>query len=264
MNNLEMLKWQVEMGADEAISESPTDNFAVKKPNPATTNKTQAPNPEPQALNPEYQTTTPKDASTKARGLADSCNTLEELKSAVLNFDGCSIKKTATNTVFSDGNPKSEVMFIGEAPGAQEDIEGIPFCGASGKLLDNMLEWIGLKRAENYYISNTIFWRPPGNRKPTPEEIMTCRPFVEKHIALIKPKLIILIGGTATTALLDTKTGITKLRGKYFNYSNTYLEREIPVGVIFHPSYLLRSPGQKRHTWQDLLSIKAKLVELNA
>jgi DNA polymerase len=147
-------------------------------------------------------------------------------------------------------------MFVGEAPGADEDRQGVPFCGVSGQLLDKMLSFIGLARSENFYITNTLFWRPPGNRQPTPEEIEMCRPFVEKHIALVNPKLLVLVGGTATKAVLNETRGITRLRGQAFTYRNGYLDREIPVRVIYHPSYLLRTPTAKKQTWADLLDIR--------
>lgn len=134
-----------------------------------------------------------------ARTLADSANTLEDLRNSLMNFNGCGLKKLATNTVFSDGNPRSPIMFIGEAPGSNEDFQGIPFCGESGKLLDNILASINISRKDNAYITNTVFWRPPANRQPTQEEIDICRPFIEKHIALINPKLIVLIGNVAAT-----------------------------------------------------------------
>lgn len=266
MNNIELLKFQIEMGADENIGNQPINNLIAKEkrsPLPTTKPIQNSPvMPASPAIIGSNTLASPQKAAEEARALADACKTLAELEKAVRAFDGCSIKKTATNTVFCDGNPKSDIMFIGEAPGAQEDIEGIPFCGESGKLLDNMLKWVGLTRKDNFYITNTIFWRPPGNRKPTPEETAICKPLVEKHIALINPKLLVLVGGTATTALLDTKLGITKLRGKFHEYTNSYLDKTIPVGILFHPSYLLRSPGQKRYAWQDLLSIKHKLEEL--
>lgn len=263
MDNLQLLKWQLEMGADESIDDSTTNQLKKTKPTPALPVEKQK---ETTKVAPAEiklsNSVSPAGAAAEAKAIADKCKTLDELKKEVMNFEGCSIKKTATNTVFADGNPKSDLMFIGEAPGAQEDIEGIPFCGASGKLLDNMLKFADFSRKDNFYITNTIFWRPPGNRKPTPEEINICKPLVEKHISLISPKLLVLIGGTATTAFLDTKTGITKLRGKYFDYTNTYMDKTIPLGVLFHPSYLLRSPGQKRFAWQDMLSIKNKLTNL--
>ena len=185
------------------------------------------------------------------------------LKKAVESFDGISLTKTATNTVFSDGQKDAEIMLIGEAPGAEEDAQAIPFCGASGQMLDSMLSHIGLSRKENFYITNTLFWRPPGNRRPTPEELAICLPFVEKHIALIDPKIIILVGSTAVSALIDTKEGITKIRGKYFDYQNEYLKNPIKTTPIFHPSYLLRSPGQKKFAWLDCLNIRKYIKDNN-
>jgi uracil-DNA glycosylase family 4 len=201
----------------------------------------------------------PSDAIKAAKALADSCTTLAELEKSVREFDGIALKKTATNTVFADGVASAKVMLIGEAPGAEEDEQGIPFCGASGQMLDQMLGLIGLSRKENFYITNTIFWRPPGNRRPTPEEMAICRPFVEKHIALINPALLILVGGTAVAALHDPRVAISKVRGTFFPYNATELETEISTTAIFHPSYLLRSPGQKRIAWHDLLTIRARL-----
>jgi uracil-DNA glycosylase family 4 len=187
----------------------------------------------------------------------DLCNSLEDLRKLVENFDGCELKKSAQNTVFADGNPSSQIMFIGEAPGANEDEQGIPFCGQSGKLLDNIIAAIGLTREKNAYITNTVFWRPPANRKPTNEEIAMCRPFVKKHIALIKPKLIILVGSTAVESLLEIDTPITKLRGTYFDYTNEFLGgKTIRTTAIFHPSYLLRQPAHKKTMWFDILKIK--------
>ncbi len=182
--------------------------------------------------------------------------TLESLKTAVMNFDGCDLKKTATNIVFADGAPDAKIMLIGEAPGAEEDETGIPFCGDSGKLLDNMLASIGLSREKNVYITNTIFWRPPANRRPTKEEIELCRPFVEQHIALIKPRLLILVGSTAVTALLGPKFEITKIRQEYYAYNNAYLSESIATTALFHPAYLMRQPSQKKQAWYDLLKIK--------
>ncbi len=191
-----------------------------------------------------------------SRELADSANTIAELREIVMNFDGCELKKLATNTVFADGNPKAKIMLIGEAPGASEDAQGIPFCGDSGKLLDKMLASIGLSRESNAYITNTIFWRPPANRQPTTEEIEICRPFVEKHIALIDPALIILVGSTAATSLLGNNAGISKIRQEYYQYTNQYLQKPITTTALFHPAYLLRQPMQKKTTWYDLLKIQ--------
>lgn len=181
---------------------------------------------------------------------------LEELKKQVQNFDGCDLKKTAINTVFGDGVADAKIMLIGEAPGATEDQEGIPFCGDSGKLLDNMMASIGLSRKSNIYITNTIFWRPPANRRPTPEEVEACRPFVEKHIAIIKPKLLILVGSTAVTSLLGDHLQISRIRQEYYSYKNDYLDEPIVTTAIFHPAYLMRQPMQKKTSWHDLLKIR--------
>ncbi|MCC8406502.1 MAG: uracil-DNA glycosylase [Rickettsia endosymbiont of Sceptobius lativentris] len=200
------------------------------------------------------------DNITLARSLADKANNIEELKESLLNFNGCELKKFATNTVFGDGNLEAKIMLIGEAPGSTEDLKGIPFCGESGNLLDNMLHAIGISRKNNAYITNTVFWRPPANRQPTLEEVDICRPFVEKHIALINPKLIILVGSTAATSLLGKNSGITKIRQEYYFYTNKYLSAPIQTTAIFHPAYLLRQPMQKRTSWYDLLKIKEYLV----
>lgn len=241
-----LLKWYNQMGVDEIISEIPGQ---LNKPLTKSLNNNQL-KETPASF--EYGSTLAKEA----RILADKCQTLAELREALEHFDGLSIKKTATNLVFADGNPKADIMAIGEAPGANEDEEGIPFCGASGKLLDLILASINLKRADNLYITNSIFWRPPGNRKPTPEENEVCLPFVEKHIALINPKLILLVGSTSASALLNSTETISRLRTKFYEYNNIYLKSPIPTAVIFHPSYLLRQPLQKKTVWFDLLKIK--------
>ena len=197
------------------------------------------------------------EAIAEARALADGATTLAELESAIRSFNGCSLKKTATNTVFAQGVAESRLMFIGEAPGADEDRQGVPFCGPSGQLLDKMLSFIGLDRAKNFYITNTLFWRPPGNRQPTEQELEICRPLVEKHIALVRPKILVLVGGTATKSILGDGRGITRLRGQIFQYKNAYMPEPVPVHVIYHPSYLLRQPLAKKQCWADLLALKA-------
>ncbi len=190
----------------------------------------------------------------------DSCSDLSKLYCLVKNFTKCDLKKNATNTVFSDGNPNSNIMLIGEAPGVNEDLEGIPFCGASGKLLDKMLAAIDLDR-NKVYITNMVFWRPPGNRQPTFNEIEICRPFVEKHISLVSPKLIVLVGGIAATSMLNSDFGISRLRGRFYDYTNQYLgHNSIKAIAIFHPAYLLRQPKQKRLAWEDLKLIKSYLI----
>ena len=183
---------------------------------------------------------------------------LEELEKLIKNSDICSLKKNANKTVFADGNPLSKIMLIGEAPGAEEDKYGKPFVGKAGELLDKMLNSIELDR-NKVYISNIIPWRPPGNRNPTDEEILQCLPFIQKHIEIINPSILILLGTIASKALLITNLGITKLRGKWHEYNNLGLSDSIPVRTLFHPAFLLRSPSYKRQTWDDLLEIKRKL-----
>lgn len=192
----------------------------------------------------------------------DSCNTLSKLYEHMLSFDGCALKETATNTVFADGNPKSDIMVIGEAPGADEDAVGKPFVGASGKLLDKMFAAIGLSRQDNLYISNIIPWRPPFNRNPSPEEIDACLPLIEKHIELIAPKIIVLVGGIACKALLRTTDGISKVRGRLVEYKNLASGACVPAFAIYHPAYLLRSPGQKRQAWDDLKALRDIISDL--
>jgi uracil-DNA glycosylase family 4 len=191
----------------------------------------------------------------KAQDLANKATNLVELKQAIENFDGCNLKKMATNTVFSDGNSNSKIMLIGEAPGNNEDLQGIPFCGDSGKLLDEMFKSINLTR-DQFYITNTIFWRPPGNRKPTPEELAICKPFVDRHIQLINPKLIILIGATAMSSIINNHEPISKIRGKFLDFAPDYLEQKIKLMAIFHPSYLMRQSNKKKIAWMDMLTIQ--------
>tara|TARA_B100000965_G_scaffold359923_1_gene340298 strand:- start:84 stop:836 length:753 start_codon:yes stop_codon:yes gene_type:complete len=181
---------------------------------------------------------------------------IEELKSHMANFKGCELYKSSTNMVFSDGNPSSKIMLIGEAPGHDEDIQGKPFVGRSGKLLDKMLEAIELNR-EKVYIANIIPWRPPNNRRPTEEEIEICLPFIKKHIELINPKVLMLLGSTATFALLKNSEGITKIRGKWVELNLDNIS--IPTLPTFHPAFLLRQPAQKKHVWEDLKSLKKRV-----
>lgn len=172
-------------------------------------------------------------------------STIDELKNAVLNID-CNLKKTARNTVFSDGDPNSKIMIIGEAPGQDEDEQGKPFVGQSGQLLNNMLLSVGIKRSD-VYISNIVFWRPPGNRAPSIDEISLCMPYVENHINLVQPKVLLLLGGVSVKSILNTNESISKLRGQ----KNSYLG--IETIATFHPAYLLRSPGQKSVAFKDFI-----------
>lgn len=196
-----------------------------------------------------------------ARSLAESAKTIAELRAAVEAFEGCALKKTARNTVFSDGLAGAPILLIGEAPGKDEDEQGRPFVGRSGQLLDRMLAEIGLSRSTNLLISNTIFWRPPGNRDPTQGEIVACLPFVERLIALSQPKLLILAGKAAAHTVLKREDGVLKLRGRRLSYA---AEGIPPVNamVMLHPAYLLRQPQQKRLAWADLLLAETWLGEL--
>lgn len=242
----EALKWYAEMGIDQTIDPSKT-NFQTKDDTVKS-----------QFINPTITKNEDVISEMESRSLADKASSLEELKSIVMSFNLCNLKKTALNTVFADGiSENTKYMLIGEAPGASEDEQGIPFCGASGNLLDNIIESIGMSRKENTYISNSVFWRPPANRRPTDEEIAICRPFVEKHIALIKPDLLILVGATAVAALLGKQFQISKIRQEYYDYTNKYLNHPIKTTAIFHPAYLLRQPAQKRSMWYDLLKIQS-------
>ena len=196
------------------------------------------------------------EAAAEAARLAEGAKTLDELIAAIEGFEGSPVKATANRTVIFDGNPDSGVMIIGEAPGAEEDRQGKPFVGAAGRLLDQMLAAIGLDR-DHAYITNVFFWRPPGNRTPTPQEIALCQPFVRRHVELVRPKAILAMGGTSAKSLFDTDTGITRLRGQWKDVA--YGTVTVPTLASFHPAYLLRQPAQKRLSWEDLLAFKARV-----
>jgi uracil-DNA glycosylase family 4 len=195
----------------------------------------------------------------QAKKSAAAAQNLVELRKAVENFDGCNLKKMATNTVFADGNPASKVMVIGEAPGNHEDLQGIPFCGDSGKVLDEMFRAINMTRQENFYITNVIFWRPPGNRRPTDEELAICRPFVERHIQLLNPEVLVLVGATSMTAVLGIHDPVSKIRGEFMDFAPQFLPRKIKTFTIFHPSYLMRQPAKKKVAWLDMLALEGFL-----
>lgn len=192
----------------------------------------------------------------RAKKSAQAAKNLAELRKAVENFDGCNLKKMATNTVFCDGNSNSKIMVIGEAPGNHEDLQGIPFCGDSGKVLDDMFRAINLTRQENLYITNVIFWRPPGNRRPTEEELAICRPFVERHIELMNPEVLVLVGATSMSAVLGITEPVSNIRGKFMDFAPKFLSQKIKTFTIFHPSYLMRQPMKKKVAWQDMLALE--------
>jgi len=196
------------------------------------------------------------EAETGARRIARAANTLIELETALLDFDGCGLKSTATKLCFYRGAAQADVMFIGEAPGRDEDLAGKPFVGRAGQLLDKMLAAIGLSEA-NVHITNIVYWRPPGNRTPTPQEALSCRPFLERQIELVAPKMLVAVGGSAAKEVLGATEGIMRLRGKWRDV--TIGERKIPAIATLHPAYLLRTPAAKQLAWMDLLQIKSKL-----
>ncbi|WP_394689992.1 uracil-DNA glycosylase [Hoeflea sp.] len=195
-----------------------------------------------------------------ARALAAAANSIEELRAALEGFTGCNLRHSAKSLVFADGNPDADVMFIGEAPGREEDLQGTPFVGRAGQLLDRMLAAIGLDR-DKAYITNMIPWRPPGNRTPAPHEIELCRPFIERHVTLAAPKIVVMLGNVASKSLLNTDKGILSLRGGWMEYISG--ETAIPAMPTLHPAYLLRNPAQKRLVWADLLSLQKRFEEVN-
>lgn len=290
---LSALRWQVDAGADEAIADQPIDRFVAPPPivtqtsDPAVkqierpriapgTAESQMPplvtaklaphsireRTERVSYAPPPLTGQAPNEGPSAHALAAAATTIEELRAALNRFEGCALKRTATNLVFADGNPQARVMVIGEAPGADEDRQGLPFVGVSGQLLDRMLGAIGLERKSNVYVSNVLFWRPPGNRSPSPAEIAACLPFVERHIELVDPAILVLVGGIAAKTLLARQEGIMKLRGRWFGYETPRMSHPIPTIATFHPAYLLRSPGQKREAWRDMIEIQHKINEL--
>jgi DNA polymerase len=245
---IEALHWQVVNGADEAIGNEPRNHL---QPQPS-------PLPEPAKPPMAQPVATAPIAATAA--LAEAAATLEDLRTAIAAFDGLDVKHTATRLVFADGNPAARVMIVGEAPGSDEDRQGKPFVGVSGQLLDKMLAAIGLTR-ETVYITNVLNWRPPGNRKPTPQEVALSLPFLHRHIELIDPKLILLVGDSAAKALTGRSEGITRLRGRWLEIrlENGKTYRAMPT---FHPSFLLRAPAQKREAWHDFLSLANEVKQI--
>ena len=275
--DFQALAWYVDHGVTEALCETPQDRTKIEESPPPLT-QSSAPGmagmmqrheaqgaPEPQAS----RFLGKSDAYEEAVKLAAQANTLEELFNAIHEFDGLAIKKTAYNTVFADGNPKANIMLVGEAPGADEDRQGKPFVGVSGQLLDKILSCIGLDRTEenpekSVYISNVINWRPPGNRTPNEAETHVSLPFIERHIQLVKPKILILCGGIAAKSLLGSNNSISRLRKTWHDYKpQTEALKQgaesIPAIATYHPSYLLRTPSQKKAVWQDMLEIAEKI-----
>lgn len=269
--NLEaLLDFYLASGVDCALDETPHDRFDDMKAARARhlasqTTKQQVTKPvasqatthPPQR--PQISQTLPDAATLQdARNLAEQAENLEALRATLDTFNGCNLKRTAKNLVFGDGNPKARIMFVGEAPGRDEDIQGLPFIGRSGELLNRMLEAIGLSREDDVYIANVVPWRPPGNRTPTPQETELCRPFIDRQIALVNPDILVPLGGASAKQLLQTTDGILKLRGKVRPFK--LAGREIEAIATLHPAYLLRQPAQKRLAWQDFLKIRKHLL----
>ena len=252
---IELLRWHFSIGVDETIGVSPVNRFSLAK---------EAANSMSPLFGAEkqnslvYRTHASTELVKVAIDLASQASDVFALLNALKNFEGCGLKKTATNLVFFEGNPLADIMLIGEAPGAQEDRQGVPFAGPRGTLLDKMLLSIGVKRSETM-LSNTVFWRPPGNRSPTEQETAICLPFIKRLIELVHPKILIILGGPASKLLLAEGRGIGRLRGRWFNYKAEALKNSIDTIVMFHPDSLLKTPSQKHAAWQDLLAIKEKL-----
>ena len=279
---IENLIWQIEAGIDECIVEKPQNRFIEPKEGIDLQKVEQTDNKliqetivhdeisRDQALSgkensnrslpkpPKSNNSAPERAVVAAVTISSMVNSIPDLESAVNEFDDCILKNTAINTVFADGNPSARIMFIAQVPGADEDRKGIPFAGPDGQLLDKMLASIGIDR-DNCYMTNIVYWRPPGDREPTANEIAICIPFAERHIELVSPEILILLGGPASRSLLGMKEGITKIHGQWFEYSTSKMASPIQTMPLYHPNNLLSAPAHKKDVWQDLLKIKHRL-----
>lgn len=258
------LQWHIDNGVETPIADSPVNR--VNPPVPAQAPAASVPRAAAAPMQESFAL-----QRQKAIEAAKACHTLEDLQSAIRGYDGLEVKRTATNMVFADGHPSARVMVIGEAPGADEDRQGLPFVGVSGQLLDKMFECIGLSRKsadpkQALYISNILNWRPPGNRTPTENEIALALPFIERHIAIVKPEFLILAGAVAAKSVLNMDQSISKLRGKFYTYkavtpgiAEGLGDAQTKILPTYHPSFLLRTPVQKRKAWQDLLMLQKAL-----
>ncbi len=278
------LEWHILHGADEMLLDEPQDRTKLPEIQKMVQQEANAPDPmKPMnAVLPEkfmankvlsFQDSSAQEdmmgaaqAIEEAQKIASECESLEALQAAIEDFSGLSVKKTASNIVFADGNPKSDIMVIGEAPGADEDIQGKPYVGEGGQLLDKILACIDLDRGseeaeKSVYLSNVLNWRPPGNRTPSASEMNISRPFIERHIALVQPKILLICGGVAAKVLLRSDETISKMRGKFHDYAMMGAQ-SIPAMVTYHPDYLLRTPAQKKAVWADMLMFREKLKNL--
>lgn len=261
----DLLAFYLEAGVDCALSEVPVNRLSEsaieERPVESATPRaplqraTSAPPPRAEII------AAPDAAIESARALAPKAASLEELRSLLEAFDGCALKTTATKLVFADGNPKARLMLVGEAPGRDEDIQGLPFVGRSGKLLDLMLAAVGLNRT-SVYIANIVPWRPPGNRDPSPQETQMCLPFIKRQIELVDPDILVCLGKPSSQAVLELKDGIMKTRGRWHTYDTG--KRKIRAMATFHPAFLLRQPSSKRLAWQDMRAAKKALDEASA
>ena len=291
-----ILRWYVEMGVDVAVGDTPRDHFAeaaakaaapppqrvvqempaesgepVQRRPPSPSGRVapvgrmiQAAEPMPVRTAGGSGAISPEIAQAQARELAAEAGTLDALRAALESFEGCALKRTASQLVFADGNPQARIMLVGEAPGADEDRQGLPFVGQAGRMLDLMLRAIGLDRTQ-VYLANVVPWRPPGNRSPTQPEIAACLPFVQKQIELVNPALIVAVGNISVQALLGLRETIVRARGKWFELElsgDDGVEKRIPTLAMFHPAYLLKAPVNKRYAWQDLRNLRKQIEKL--
>ena len=258
-----LLDWYRAMGVDEVIEDESVDWFeaaatakaAAKQPSNEASRQL-AQHSQSAAPRPGFASVAPDEAVMDARERAANAKTLEELEQSLSEFNGCPLKATAKKMCFKRGNDKARIMLIGEGPGRDEDLQGLPFVGRAGQLLDKMLEAISLTE-DDVYITNIVYWRPPGNRTPTTQEVQACLPFLNRQVELLNPQFLVLIGGPASQNLLGSKQGITKLRGTWRDCEiGGKTRRAMP---ILHPAYLLRTPAAKRQAWRDMLNLKATL-----
>lgn len=260
------LQWHLDAGCDECIADEPLDRFQAAESEPASAPAQAPASPPASAPMPAVSRGTKTDPAEvdsnqqikSALEMAAACETVEDLRGALAAFEGCALKKTATNLVLADGPEDAALMFVGEAPGAEEDRQGVPFVGPSGKLLNAMLQSIGMSRDE-VIISNTVFWRPPGNRTPTAQESAVCRPFIERLVEIVSPQVLVCVGAPSAHALLGETQGISRLRGKWFSFQTPRLTHPIDATALFHPAYLLRTPIKKRDAWNDVRMISRRL-----
>ena len=259
-----LLAFWADAGVDTSYEDAPVDRLAARVRPPQPTPRAAAPQgtarsdpapgiPQASAQGPDISA-----AIAEARRLAAECETLEALAAAIAAFDGCGLKfEGARQAVFARGEPNAPLMVIGEGPGAEEDVQGLPFVGRAGKLLDKMIGAAGL--TGRVFITNTVYWRPPGNRTPTPQEQMVCQPFLERSIALVKPKVLLLAGGASAKSVLQKSEGILSLRGRWFDWTSSDGAMTLPAMPTLHPAFLLRQPGAKKRAWTDLLMLEERL-----